>query len=322
MKRFPSFSSPFAVILIAFLVLAGACKKNPKEDAGPDGDGILREIPADMKPLVTPKPASIGDAVTKVIGAAGGTLSSEDGDIAIVVPAGAVSTATTFSIRPVENTLTPGSQTKTSYELLPHSVTFAKPITIIMNYDMDAYENTADGLQVAFREESTGKWKSLPTTLNKDEGSLTVEKSSFSVFEFFERYRLMSNRDALNAGETAVLAVTTFHSYIPKEETNPKTSEGADELLAPLVPQFDSDGKYYQTIKGPKPKASNWRIVEGPGKLSAHNSDYNRIFTAPSPLTASLAIVEVTLTQIPPIKDTKAPGGVRNGGEVKLLGYI
>lgn len=141
-----------AAILFTLLLITGSCKKNPKEDNGPgEKPGPFTEIPADMKLLVTPKAAPTGNAVTAVIGPAGGTLASEDGNIAIEVPAGAVAAATTFSIRPVENTLQKRAE-KTSYELLPHSVKFNKPVKITMNYDMDVFDDNADALQVASRD--------------------------------------------------------------------------------------------------------------------------------------------------------------------------
>ncbi len=81
-------------------------------------------------------------------------------------------------------------------------------------------------------------------------------------------------------------------------------------------------GLYYKTITKPstRPKISNWRIVEGPGTLTHENN--TTFYKAPSPLTAKSATIEVTLTNLPPIKDSKAPGGVRGGGEMKLLTYI
>ncbi len=60
------------VITVSCLLMMGACKKDPKEDSAPDDDGVLHEIPADMKLLITPKPATTGAKVTKVIGPAGG----------------------------------------------------------------------------------------------------------------------------------------------------------------------------------------------------------------------------------------------------------
>ncbi|WP_157962996.1 hypothetical protein [Chitinophaga deserti] len=305
-----------AAILFTLLLITGSCKKNPKEDNGPgEKPGPFTEIPADMKLLVTPKAAPTGNTVTAVIGPAGGTLASEDGNIAIEVPAGAVAAATTFSIRPVENTLQKRAE-KTSYELLPHSVKFNKPVKITMNYDMDVFDDNADALQVASRDEATGQWIALPTALDKDEGTLTVEKSSFSLFEFFEKFMLFADDDALDAGESTQIRVGYLASA--KRVTDPD-----EVLLAPLVPNFENNGYNYYIVSKKNPVIENWLIIEGPGTIAVTNQVKSTAkYTAPATLTDDYAIVQVTLTEIPPIIDPKVPGGVRNGGKMYLREQI
>ena len=83
------------------------------------------------EPAVTEIGTPTGDPVTKDIGGAGGTITSGDGKLDVVVPAGALSNSVTFSIQPVEN-FCPGG--RVVYELLPEGLTFSQPVTLVFHY--------------------------------------------------------------------------------------------------------------------------------------------------------------------------------------------
>ncbi|HEY8905500.1 MAG TPA: beta-propeller fold lactonase family protein [Rhodoferax sp.] len=74
-------------------------------------------------------------SATASIGAAGGTLTGPDG-VQVVVPAGALTQATTISIARsatgAPTTTTVANQAGTIYEFLPHGLLFNKPVTIRM----------------------------------------------------------------------------------------------------------------------------------------------------------------------------------------------
>ncbi|WP_295128796.1 hypothetical protein [uncultured Chitinophaga sp.] len=296
-------------LLIA--MLAASCDK--KNNDGP------AEIPEDMEEVITAKPMPLAAAVTKVIGAEGGTLSLGNDSVKIVVPAGAVSSATTFSIQPVENTLQQ-SDGKVSYELLPHDVNFSKPISVSFKYAADLSMNE-DVLMVAYRDEA-GKWRDLPTALDKTNNTVTVEKSSFSIFEIYEKIFLMPVKDQVAPGEyTEVLLGTLF------------SSPNQDVLLAPLTPSFQNGNELYEVIRtGQVTKIKNWRIVTGPGSIEVANDMKSKaLYTAPTTMTklTDKALIEVTLEGVRPVKDPKAPGGERLTGlliirtEVDIMaGYI
>ena len=82
----------YAALAICIAINVG-CKK--------DSSGT-NPIESD-KPLVTLVGTPTGPAVTASIDASGGKLSSADGMLQLIVPAGAVSVATTFSIQPITN---------------------------------------------------------------------------------------------------------------------------------------------------------------------------------------------------------------------------
>lgn len=84
------------------------------------------------------------------IGAGGGTVTSSDGQVSLVVPAGALQQDTTIDIRPAnvppESYLVPG----TAYAFNPDGTEFAKPVTATFRYDPAKLPSGADehGLQV------------------------------------------------------------------------------------------------------------------------------------------------------------------------------
>lgn len=103
--------------------------------------------------------------VTTSIGAAGGTLTHPDG-ATLVVPAGAVSQPTTFTIgRPQSGwptPLVPGTQvTGSVYEFTPHDVVFSKPVLIRLPY-------TRSNVPVAFVSSFGEDWATVDPMRNGD----------------------------------------------------------------------------------------------------------------------------------------------------------
>src|SRR5262245_28927723 len=87
------------------------------------------EAPPPPSPIHTPKGTTLGSPVSATIGSGGGGLISADGRISLIVPAGAVTSNTTFSIQPIRNTLDTNSAAP-AYRLLPEGQTFAQPVRV------------------------------------------------------------------------------------------------------------------------------------------------------------------------------------------------
>jgi len=291
------------LLMVILSLLVGSCKKNSQDDKD---DDINTEIPGDMELLVTPRAETTGAAVTKVIGPEGGYLSIPGDSVKITVPAGALTTTTTFSIQPVESTLqtTPG---KVNYELLPHNVTFNKPVEVIFKYSAEMFKYNEDVLVVAYRDDA-GKWHDLPTELDKDARTLTVEKSSFSEFEFYEKYVINTTSDRLNAAESAKISL----GYL---------FESNNDLLTPLVPKFESENRIYSILTEKNvTRITGWNIIDGPGTI-APVGDFKAeaTYTAPDMIDSiDYAIIQVRVQGVKPILDRKAPGGKRLTGELIL----
>ena len=109
--------SKLLIFLGIIITVLGSCTKNGNKP----GANVNSE------PLKRPVGNTLGIAVTKTIGEAGGSLEMPDGSIKLVVPPGAVLAPVSFSIQQVENTL-PGSR-GLSFRLLPENVEFKNPGT-------------------------------------------------------------------------------------------------------------------------------------------------------------------------------------------------
>ncbi len=131
-------------------------------------------------PQVTPKGSPSGSATTQNIDAAGGSVLSADGRIALSIPANALSVATQISIQPITNQA-PGGQ-GLAYRLTPEGQTFAVPITLTFNYTGQDTEGSApQSLAIAFQDPQAGYWRVYKaSTLDTTAQSISVTTTHFS----------------------------------------------------------------------------------------------------------------------------------------------
>jgi hypothetical protein len=118
----------------------------------------------------------------KTIGQAGGTVTSSDGKVSLVFPAGALAQDTRIDIQPVttpaENYLVPG----TTYALSPDGTEFAKPVAATFHYDPAKLPSGADEnrLQVATLR-SDGQRLSAPSTVDTSAHTVAAQITGFST---------------------------------------------------------------------------------------------------------------------------------------------
>lgn len=134
-----------AIIFICFLSFH--CKKSGSNNSGSGSNGSGS---TDPNALVTSVGSPAGSPVSQSIDANGGTIVSADGILHIIIPAGALSSATTISIQPVTNEFPDGIYN--GYSLTPDGEKFQKPITLQFHYhdaDLDTFD--VGGLSVAYQ---------------------------------------------------------------------------------------------------------------------------------------------------------------------------
>jgi hypothetical protein len=114
------------------------------------------------------------------IGTAGGTVSN--GDAKVVVPAGALSQATSIAIEQTNSGAPPLPAGVVSFgpmfAFTPHGTTFAAPVTVTLPYDASL---VPAGTQVEFykTDSSQSSWQSMPVT-STGSNSVTADVTGFS----------------------------------------------------------------------------------------------------------------------------------------------
>ncbi|MGZ4020170.1 MAG: hypothetical protein ACXVJ5_14040, partial [Flavisolibacter sp.] len=182
--------------LLAFVCIATSCRKGTGDPAPPT---LSKGTPL-------PKGTPVGNAVTKTIGVAGGTISSSDSGIIVTVPAGAVSANIEFSIQAITNTAPNGIGG--SYLLLPEGKHFDKPVSIQFKYTDDQLEGTvAEDLLVAYQD-TAGVWNAAGgAQLDTIHKTITVTSEHFSRWSIFANTMLFVDRPSIDHRETANLVV-------------------------------------------------------------------------------------------------------------------
>lgn len=186
--------NPVLLMLCIAVVTLASCKK--------DGGGG-----PDLKPAVTPVGTNDGAAKTQTIGKAGGTIVSDDGEMEIIIPSGALSSNTDITIQPITNNAPNGR--RKAYRCTPDGQQFAKDITIKFHYtDEDAALTKEEYMQVAFQN-ADGTWKVVDKVTN-DAGNKTISATvnHFTDFSAFDILRIEPPNLYLRKGAAGELRIS------------------------------------------------------------------------------------------------------------------
>lgn len=160
----------------------------------------------------------------------GGLLKSSDAKIDLLVPAGAVSKKTNFSIQPVTNLMTNGNGK--AYRLEPSGTKFQKPVKIIFHYDGEEIKDSMQLLMGIAMQDNKGQWLGL----NKFELD-TVTKTISGYINHFSDW---SNFSAIK--------IDPGYARVKVTNTRPLTVTGVvptptDESNDEIVPLYKSPRK-------------------------------------------------------------------------------
>ena len=152
------------------LALAAACGTTPSPTS-------TQPDPADATQPGTP----LGDPVSATIGPDGGTLTSADGALAIIVPPGSVAADTPFSVQAI--TATSFSPVGSAYRLAPADLTFATPVTLRYTYLADEVTGPTPEDEIVFvAQDSLGYWHpDVDETSDAEAQTVSVELATFAV---------------------------------------------------------------------------------------------------------------------------------------------
>jgi len=211
-----SFATFLMRLMLSNILLLSSCSKDP---VAPEKDP---EPVIDITPLERPVGAIKGQSSGKTIGPMGGMLSSVDGLLQIVIPAGALSENQLISIQPIEQTNIAGIGL--SYRLAPHDVVFKKKVTLTYDWSTKAAEvGLLQTLGLAYQQ-ADRVWKyvgaSKVDTANK---TISFETTHFSDWSLMNRLTLDPYEASVEPGQRQSVRALLY------------TQTKWDDLLTPLT---------------------------------------------------------------------------------------
>ncbi len=235
------------------------CKTNPDVDPVGSNPPVQETGTGTVTEVGQPQ----GALVSKMIGPEGGTIATADGNVQLVIPAGAVSQATNITIQPITNHLPNGIGQ--AFRFSPDGLQFAKPATLTFAYSNEKVSaNDADLLKIAYQ--GTNKiWYNVPgVQVDTQKKRISVPMPHFSDWSAYEIAYLESllllsgssiRTEFVQYGQTMNLLIW-------------------EDLLVDDALQQVADNKFGDI------KAVTWSLV-GPGELKKSQSIKSVFYEAP-----------------------------------------
>jgi hypothetical protein len=213
----------------------------------------------------------------------GGTLSSSDGRLDVVVPPGAFASATTVTVQPITSTLPNGLAS--AYRLSPEGTTFTAPVTLVFHLS-DGEAQAIDSTWVATQHADGGWYRQPGQTRDSAAKTVSVASKHFSDWNIAQTLSLTPQRTRVRTNEQTNF-VPTVLVYI----ADVSDGIGEGELGVSLPTQLNSTDS--ATIQA-KP---TWHVngVEGGNTTIGQISDnqmtgnYKAPSSVPTPATVTVS---------------------------------
>jgi len=184
--------------------------------------GCIKNLPSNnIIPVVTPstdttddESAAVtaigtpsGNPVTQNIGPGGGSITSEDGRIQLMIPAGALTATTNITIQAITNECPGGIGL--AYNLEPSGTKFSIPAILIFHYSQDDINGTDPQLLYTAYQDSLQQWKSDDADKEIDTVAKTVsfDINHFTIWSVLAGLTLHTDKRVLRENEYANLEV-------------------------------------------------------------------------------------------------------------------
>jgi hypothetical protein len=211
----------------------------------------------------------VGTPSSATIDATGGSLMSPDGRLELLIPAGALSAATTISIQPITNETPLGAGL--GFDLLPKGQTFTLPVTVRFHYDAaDLLGGNANALAAATQTDDRIWHRLAPQVVDEAAGTVSVTTTHFSPYNMYHSLRLIPYHDEIAVKKTSLVAVV----FVVEGE--------ADETGFPLSPYqiYAVPSQVSWSVNGtPMGSTQNGTLTQTPNVASA-------TYTAPATTTS------------------------------------
>lgn len=175
------------------------------------------------RPAITAFGKPDGEKSEMKIDKEGGSFTSSDGKIRLIIPEDAVSKNTTFSIQPVTNMMPTGNGK--AYRLEPSGMQFHQPLQLIFNYDEEESKDSMQLLMGIAMQDEKGQWYGLKKfKLDTVAKTISGNINHFSTWVSFDKLKLVGLPDIqrLKVKKWAGLAVIGIYE--------PQTNDDLAEL--------------------------------------------------------------------------------------------
>jgi hypothetical protein len=266
-------TKPLNRLLIIWLILFcfDGCKKT---DPASIANNIPGGIPTvtDFQPAYTASGVPVDTAVSKTIGAAGGSIISGDGRMQLNIPSGALSANTVITIQPITNECPGGIGV--AYDMQPNGTRFAKPASLIFHYTDEELDSTDPYFLYVAYQDSLNEW--LSDYVYRDVDTLaktvTLNISHFTDRSVGSKAMMLRTPFEVHSGETSLLRAVDFTGA-----SAPSGGGSGDDELASLGNTVGLSGVSDWRVNGVLGGNSTVGTVSGNGNAAT--------YTAPASIT-------------------------------------
>ncbi len=219
----------------------------------------------------------LGEVISLSIGPEGGSLTSADGAVKLVLPAGALTKTTTISIQSITNHAPNGLGV--AYRFLPDGTRFAKPATLTFQYDSTTVTNPDPGVFGVAFQRTDGRWFRQPgATTDTVRHQISVPMPHFSDWSAYELAKIETM--SVDGGPAK-------GTYLDFGASNPL--EVAVAILEPLNQNGSEASLVVNTI--------TWSVVGGSANGQIKGEGATATYTAPGkypPQNPATVVAEIT----------------------------
>jgi hypothetical protein len=171
----------------------------------------------------TPQPTAAGtpdgNPTSQTIGAAGGTVMSEDSLFTLTIPAGALASDTLITVQPITNTAWGGIGM--GYRLTPHGLHFAAPVSLAFKVAPADLEGGAPSFLNVTVQDDEGLWYILKNrTYDNGTATITSTTNHFSDYAQMMAVQLQPSAPLLHTDQDLTLNVQ-FCSFVEYRGPDP-----------------------------------------------------------------------------------------------------
>jgi hypothetical protein len=233
-------------LLCMFTICFYGCKKTDEVSSSNSNTAPANNGSVAITPVGTPE----GNPVSKIIGAAGGTLVSADSVVELNIPPGALSSDVNVTIQPLTNEAPGGIGL--SYDFLPNGTVFSTPATATFHYSDDSLNGTLPELLWILYQDSSNAWQANPELQDLDTVAkkLHIEIGHFSARSISKNVEISASKLFLHKNDQSTLTVEqTIFGKAPANQTGMVTV-GAISYLETVPNQNVWNWQVHEDISG------------------------------------------------------------------------